>query len=373
MHHEYTERIWHLLARKTADEITEQEIKELDNLLQQYPHALYMQELLNQDWHDKYKFFNPEETSLLLEKHKQRLEAVIEDAPSNGKLLSLESITLKSSVKRRKSLGYWVAAAGIVIIVSVGLRWWMKPIEEKAGVAMQRLETQAGSRSEILLPDGTKVRLNAGSSLDYPQQFNGKTRDVQLTGEAYFDVAKDKTKPFLVHTKAFTVKVVGTVFNIRAYADEDSAVASLIQGVVEVQFDNSSDNAIVLKPNEKLTVAMPGVQPADDAPASAKEILKEEKIYGKRGMVTTMKDSTIAETAWTENKLAFKNSSFEKIAGVLEKWYGVDIRFKSEHKKQINLTGTFEGESLEEVLQAFQFTGTDFRFEKDSEGVIWIE
>lgn len=105
MHHEYTERIWHLLARKTADEITEQEIKELDNLLQQYPHALYMQELLNQDWHDKYKFFNPDETSLLLEKHKQRLEAVIEDAPSNGKLLSLESIALKIFRKTAEIIG----------------------------------------------------------------------------------------------------------------------------------------------------------------------------------------------------------------------------------------------------------------------------
>jgi ferric-dicitrate binding protein FerR (iron transport regulator) len=230
-----------------------------------------------------------------------------------------------------------------------------------------------GSRSEVLLPDGTKVRLNAGSSLDYPKQFNGKTREVKLIGEAYFDVAKDSAKPFFVHTKAFTIKVTGTVFNVRAYSDEDSAVASLIHGSVEVQFDKNKDNIIMLRPNEKLTVAMPAVRPDENKNAIPENHSKEEKIYVKRGAITTMNDSTIAETAWVQNKLAFKNISFEKIAASLEKWFGADIRFKTEGKKLLNLTGTFEGESLEEVLRAFQLTGTHFRYSKDSEGVIWIE
>ncbi len=373
MYHETNERIWHLLARKTAKEIAEDEIKELDHLLQQHPYALYIQELMNQEWRDKYKSFNPEETSLLLEKHKQRLALAIEQDSVHGTVVSMENSTVNSPVKRVRVLLYMVAAACIVALLFAGLQWIMKPVEEKEKIALQRLETQMGSRSEVLLPDGTKVRLNAGSSLDYPQQFNGKTRDVQLTGEAYFDVAKENDKPFFVHTKAFTVKVVGTLFNIRAYADEDSAVASLIQGVVEVQFDKNKENVIVLRPNEKLTVAMPSGLPDESRSTIPEKQNAEAKIYVKRGAITTMNDSIIAETAWVENKLAFKNSSFEKIASSLEKWFGADIRFKTEDKKQIKLTGTFEGESLEEVLRAFQLTGTAFRYKKDSSGVIWIE
>jgi ferric-dicitrate binding protein FerR (iron transport regulator) len=367
MYHDKNERIWHLLARKTAKEISAEEIKELERLLQQYPYALYMQELMNQEWRDTYKSFNTGDITLLVEKHKQRLHA----AQQSNEVISMKSTAAKPIP--RILLRFATIAASVLLLAFAGWKWGIGHSEKDPAPLLQHLATQMGSRSEVLLPDGTKVRLNAGSSLDYPKQFNGKTREVKLIGEAYFDVAKDSAKPFFVHTKAFTIKVTGTVFNVRAYSDEDSAVASLIHGSVEVQFDKNKDNIIMLRPNEKLTVAMPAVRPDENKNAIPENHSKEEKIYVKRGAITTMNDSTIAETAWVQNKLAFKNISFEKIAASLEKWFGADIRFKTEGKKLLNLTGTFEGESLEEVLRAFQLTGTHFRYSKDSEGVIWIE
>ncbi|HRP30640.1 MAG TPA: FecR family protein [Agriterribacter sp.] len=373
MHHENIERIWHLLARKTAGEITGEEAKELDIILQQHPHASFIQDLLIHDWSDKNKSFSSEETATLLAKHKRRLAAAMDQSIDDEKPLSPKNVPFPARVKSIKTIRYWMAAAGVLTMLILGLRWWLKPAEEQHSIAMERLETKSGSRSEILLPDGTKVWLNAGSSLDYPRQFTGNTRNVQLIGEAYFDVVKDAHKPFLVHTRAFTVKVIGTIFNIRAYADEDSAVTSLIQGAVEVQLGKSGNNVVKMKPNEKLTVAMPERPDTDDNSTPAENQDNIEKIYVKRGTLTTMKDSTIVETAWTENKLAFKNTSFEKIAVLLGKWFGTDIRFKNEDKKQINLTGTFQRESLDEVLHALQLTGTQFKYEKDNAGVIWIE
>lgn len=373
MHQENTERIWHLLARRTAGEITADEIHELDGLLQQHPHALYMQELLLQDWHDKYKPLRPADLSLMLERHKQRLEASIKQGTASEIHLEPERFPEYKQTNTINRLSYWIAAAGILVILWLGLQWWQSPPEKNTVVAMQRLETQMGSRSEILLPDGTQVRLNAGSSLDYPKQFNGSTRDVYLTGEAYFDVVKDKHKPFLVHTNAFTVKVLGTVFNVRAYADEDSAVASLIQGAVEVQLGNNSGRVVALRPNEKLSVATPVDEQQVPDIEPSKNIKTQHQINIRKAPVTTLADSTIAETAWVDNKLVFKNTSFETIAGSLEKWFGTPIRFSSNDKKQLNLTGTFDGESLDEILHAFQLTGASFQYGKDETGVIWIK
>ncbi|HTN05456.1 FecR family protein [Agriterribacter sp.] len=370
MQYQDNERIWQLLARKTAKEILPEEVKELERLLQQHPYALHVQELMNQDWYDQFKSYNKEDISLLLEKHKLRLSSVTEKT-------ALHAITATEEINNRRGarmlFRYITVAASIMLVVFIGWKWQAKPVELMDAKPLQHLVTQMGSRSQLLLPDGTKVWLNAGSSLDYPKQFDGKTRDVQLEGEAYFDVVKDSGKPFFVHTKAFTVKVVGTIFNIRAYADEDSAVASLIHGSVEVRFNKNEDNIILLQPNEKLTVAMPAKHNGDIKTAASPDEIMEEKIYVKKTSVTTMKDSTIAETAWVENKLVFKNMPFAKIASLLEKWFNAEIRFKNENKKSINLSGTFEEESLEDILRAFQLTGTSFQYKKGSDGVIWIE
>jgi transmembrane sensor len=114
--------------------------------------------------------------------------------------------------------------------------------------------TKKGSKSHIVLPDGTNVWLNADSKIIYPGNFQGETREVSLVGEAFFDVVKNVNKPFIIHTGTMDVKVLGTAFNVRSYPGEMTTEASLLRGLIEVTLNGTEKKKILLKPNEKLTV-----------------------------------------------------------------------------------------------------------------------
>ncbi len=370
-----TNRLWHLLARKMAEEITPEEDSELSGLLQADPYAAYTQEILSQPWRDGMQPLGQEQIQALLDKHRQRLtqpaeltEPTVVHAPA-GRIRPRRSLIIR----------YSVAAAACLLLALAGWKWMTQPGELRQE-NLKQLITEKGSRSQLSLPDGSKVWLNAGSRLEYPDHFNGKNREVHLVGEAFFDVVQDSLRPFLVHTRTFHVKVVGTSFNIRAYEEEEIAETSLILGSVQVLFgkDADSKNMVVLKPNEKLVIPT-RLAEAYHGPAaasgSATRSASAEPLRVSKALVTNMEDAenTIAETAWVYNKLAFKNMSFDNIAESLEKWFGVNIVFRNDDKKALRLSGTFEGEGLDEILNAFQSTGKSFRYGRDRDGTIWIE
>ena len=368
----HNDRLWQLIARKTANEITGEESIELAALLKQHPDALFAQEILLQEWHDSYKRFSEPDVDAAFEKHRSRLQHVLDESGVINNEAYIPGN--KPAVYRRMFLAWGSVAAACIAIAFFVFKWneSKKPEPE----ALQQLATQYGSRSQLILPDGTKVWLNAGSRLDYPKQFTGALREVTLEGEAYFDVTANKHQPFWVHTKAFTVKVIGTAFNIRAYADEDSAAASLIRGAVEVELNADKKNPVLLRPNEKLTVPVSRISTVELKENSSMGTKQNALPEIRKTVLTTDKNNTVVETAWISNKLAFKNMSFQQIALSLEKWFAVDIRFKNEQKKHLKLSGTFEGETLEEILEAFSVAningGKEFSYKKDSEGVIWI-
>ncbi len=356
-------RIWHLLARKMAKEILPEEDKELDKLMQENPHAAYSRELINIRWRSKQKSYDQEDISELLEKHKKRL---LDADPINIPSKISSEPTIKKLILR-----YSAVAATVLLIAFAGWKWWQQSEYSDNKIVLEQLTTQKGSRSQIILSDGTKVWVNSGSRLNYPKQFDGKTREVELEGEAFFEVTKNDAKPFFVHTKTFNVKVVGTAFNVRAYAEEASAETSLIHGSVEIHFNGSKDKMVILHPNEKLIVSAP-VKKIQESAAKNADTNIDQTMFITKASVTT-EDSTITETAWVDNKLVFKNMSFDKTARELEKWFGVEIRFKNPDKKELNLRGKFEGESLDEILQSFQLTGKSFKYYRDENGVIWIQ
>lgn len=369
-------RIWVLLARKAAKEITSSEEQELSRLLQEESFALYIQDIITQQWHDKYKQYTEKDIHRALEKHRQRLQDAENTVFSERDGSSATEVFLQSNKKSsvRRLSRYAVVAAACVFAALALWRWNLQPRQNEREPVLQQFATQNGSRSQLVLPDGTKVWLNAGSKLEYPKQFSGPIRSVTLQGEAYFDVAHNEGLPFFVHTKTFTVKVLGTAFNIRAYNDEDSAAASLIRGEIAIQLNADTTQTILLQPREKLTIPTPtSTQKQVDADEQTPDIPDPETLKVNKALISTDKHNTVLETAWTENILAFKNTSFEKIALTLEKWFAVEIHFKNQKKKQLNLTGTFEGESLDEILRAFQLTGVRFEYTKDDSGVIWIE
>jgi len=369
-------RLWILLARRTAKEITAVEEEELGKLLQEQPFALYVQDIISQQWHDKHKNFTEKDIYLALEKHKQKMHAVDNTVLNEIGTYTTTDEFLQTHKKYRirRILRYTSVAAACLLAAMAIWKWSFTPEIKEPVPVLQQLATQNGSRSQLVLSDGTNVWLNAGSKLEYPKQFSGKVRSVTLEGEAYFDVTHNEGQPFLVHTKAFTVKVLGTAFNIRAYNDEDSAAASLIRGKIAVQLNADTSKTIMLLPREKLIIPTPAVaEEPIDAGRKETNISNTQKFTVNKAFISTDKQNTVLETEWKENKLAFKNTSFEKIAMALEKWFAVEIHFKNDNKKKLNLTGTFEGESLEEILNAFRETGNAFKYSKDSNGVIWIE
>lgn len=276
------------------------------------------------------------------------------------------------TIHRKRKYGWYAVAACFAFILFATWKWWPAGGgKEREIVYQQQLVTKKGSRSQVLLPDGSKVWLNAGSKLDYPGQFNGKTRDVQLQGEAYFEVMKDNEKPFYVHTHAFDIKVLGTGFNVRAYPDEDSAVTSLVHGSVEVIVGKKEKRTLLLLPDEKITLPMNAgidetAKTINNKPAVSDLSMVKEKMI-------KVEDTVQSETAWINNKLAFKKMPLEKVVLLLEKWFDADIRFKNEDKKALNFSGVYDKEDLEYVLYTLgEATGT-FRYKKDNAGVIWIE
>jgi ferric-dicitrate binding protein FerR (iron transport regulator) len=240
---------------------------------------------------------------------------------------------VRTMVRAFKSrIGWRVAAA--VVVVSIGAFIWRASKGGAKSAAIAVVEPAAPPAAEkpaefirhFTLPDGTRVVLRAGGRLDCPKQFTGNTREVSLSGEAYFDVAEDGSRPFIIHTGRVRTTVLGTAFNIRALPEDKEIVVSVTKGKVKVE-DNQHLLA-VLTSNQQVKY-----QPISTA--VSKDSLNAASLV----------------TDWTKREMAFDGQSFEEVAEKLGNRYGVDIRFKKEGLKKCSIKILFDGtESLETVL-----------------------
>ena len=187
-----------------------------------------------------------------------------------------------------------------------------------------------GDKSNIILPDSTRVWLNSGSKLTFQTGFTQKERNVHLEGEAYFSVTKSKGKPFRVHTSAMDIQVLGTQFNVKAYQEDQLTTVTLVEGSLDVLVGNKDFR---LKPGEKLML---------------------NKGTGKSGM-TVLSDFS-PETGWKEGRLVFRNESLGELETLLERWFDVDIILADEQVKQRRFTGILEHESILEAISYFDLS-----------------
>lgn len=206
----------------------------------------------------------------------------------------------------------------LVISISVSSFYIYKDITSPSDTSFcYETLSPIGSQTKIILPDSTVVWLNSGSTLKYNQAFGKQNREVALAGEGYFEVKKDKTKPFIVHTDSLNVKVLGTVFNLRAYREDKSVTVDLIEGAVNVSLPKSKDGDLMtLKPNEKL-------------------------VFDKQ---TKKIESSVTDAArsalWTTGKLCFVDATIEQISKDLERKYNVRIRILNEKIKSELFSGS---------------------------------
>lgn len=221
------------------------------------------------------------------------------------------------------------------------------------------VSTKMGSRSNLVLPDGTKVTLNADSKISYGENFAKNTREVILTGEAYFDVKHDAEHPFIIHTDDVTIKVLGTAFNVRAYPNELNTETALIRGSLLVTLNKNENQKIVLKPNQKILVRN-------------ERVISKQKAVPLMVITETQKagaDSSVVETQWLNNKLSFNREPFENIVATLERWYGVQIEVHNKLLLSEKFSGVFENKTVEEVLRALQAVG-NFIYQKKNDIII---
>ncbi|MDR1091256.1 MAG: FecR family protein [Prevotella sp.] len=212
-------------------------------------------------------------------------------------------------------------------------------------IALQTVYAPEGQRTEIVLSDGTRVWLNAKSSLTFSNEFTGNERTVELDGEAYFDVMHDDEKKFIVKTKEYQVMVHGTEFNVNAYSTSGEFETALINGSVEV-LSNSTNERIMLSPNEK--------------------------VYEKNGKLILNNIETQDQFLWKKGILYFEKQDVKGLFGKLELYYDVKIDVRNKEILKHQYTGKFwTKDGVEHVLKVLQLRH-NFKYTKDDMNNITI-
>lgn len=362
-----TERIWELMARKLAEEASEDELGELEQLLRIQPGLHFPIQAISDLWQHQPPPNQEEEeaTAFSYQQHIARMQEMgipIGQAPEELPLLE----GFRRPSRRRI---FWWAAATIGLLTGVWFFYAIQPSSSAAQTPLteksppNEITTRQGSKTKVQLPDGTHVWLNAGSKLTYDREFGGQIREVTLIGEGYFDVVRNEKKPFIIHTAKMDVKVLGTRFNVKSYPNDNTTEAALIHGSIEVSLKDRPSERIVLKPNEKIVVANRDTGTAIE-PSAPRRGQEPEPLVTISHLTYQEKDSAIVETSWLENKLAFVDESFKDLALKMERWYGVTIQFNDEKTAALRFTGAFENETVEDAMRALNITAAfNYKFQ----------
>jgi len=199
--------------------------------------------------------------------------------------------------------------------------------------AMQEITSPPGVRSEVILPDGSNVWLNAESTIKFKVPFDQKSRDVSLSGEAFFHVQKNPNVPFIVNTGAVNVKVLGTRFNYKAFKDENEIEIVLAEGKVSLTTDGGKrENEVIMKPGDRA-------------------------VYDRASNLTKVTNEKIEKyIAWHDGKLVFDETPMPEVASQIGRWFGVDVVISDSKINSYRITTTFENESLHEVLELLRLS-----------------
>lgn len=222
---------------------------------------------------------------------------------------------------------YRIAAAIAVITLLSVTAWNIAVMNNQETSAPFLAEVPSGNKVQLTLPDKSSVKLNSESSLAYTYQ-KGK-RMVQLSGEAYFHVSKDKEHPFVVQVGDLNIEVLGTSFNVRSYNDSDLIETSLVEGSIRLYDSKYPAEAFILKPNQKA-------------------------IYSGNRQISVYDTDNIKETAWIHNHLVFESEKLSAVFHKIERWYGVKIDLQYPEIANDRITGSFRNEQLPYVMEALK-------------------
>jgi transmembrane sensor len=360
-----TDRFWELLSKKLSSEANEAELSELQAILSRNPDLRNTAEALSVFENQSLPVESDSETELAFERHIKRLAESEEGSSKlNPLFFSNQEVQPRKSLKIRR----WSISVLSVLVVASGLFILRNNMASHDATApkhtiQSQVTTKPGSKTHIQLPDGSTVWLNASSDLTYGENFGKELREVNLTGEAFFDVAKDPEHPFIIHTKVVDVKVLGTAFNVRSYPNDANTETSVLRGRVEVTVKNRENTKYYLQPNEKVIVA--NNVAAMEIPTAGRQETKP--LISIQQLTRYHIDSSIIETSWVENKLIFQeNEPFRDVALKMERWYGVHIRFVDPDVEEYRMYGSFTTETIKQALDALKIVSNfNYKMNKD--------
>ena len=360
------DRIFSLWASYLAGKATPEEIEELEWAFQQDPDLRRMAELLAGTRQSPPKGVSAEQEQQMLERGLQRFKGPSRPSLPVIRRISTTETPQPAARQRTTKLTPWIAAASVLAIlagVAFYLRMGKKPPNTATIISAPR-----GAKKFMQLSDGSKVWLNAGSSIVISKTFASGDRQISLEGEAFLDVSHDEQHPFVIHAGRLDVRVLGTELNVRAYPGDPTVETTLINGKVEVNVAGDTRSAVLLHPNEKLTIAMNSpTAPANDADTKTFQTTKTPAKFIRRPIEPDRTDGTITETSWVSNKLVFRQETLSAMAIRLERWYDVRIIFDNQRFQHDTLSGTFPQEPLADVMHALQITaGFHYHIYKDT-------
>jgi len=219
---------------------------------------------------------------------------------------------------------------------------------QKVAAEWQEKITKPGEKSTLTFNDGTKIVLNAESKLKYKMNSNDSTREVYLEGEAYFHVAHDESRPFIVHVNNISTTVLGTKFNISAFSNENEIAVSLVEGKVKVdkEVEGEAEKAVILKPNQQLVY---------------------EKDNNK-SFVQRFDAQSV--TGWKDNILIFNGEPLQDVFTKLERAYGVEFELKAASYKDFSVTANFKNASFITILEVIKkLTELDYKTEQERNAI----
>jgi ferric-dicitrate binding protein FerR (iron transport regulator) len=356
-------RVAYLISKKLSGDIAEFEISELNDALIANPEFHHIIEVLESSWETVGTTSDLEQSAI--DRIKKKLEQADARENSSALLLMRSGVETPKNIPFLRKWGKYAVAS--ILLFALGI-WWLSVPEPKVKakteieIPINEVTTKAGSKTRIVLPDGSTVWLNSDSRLSYNNMFQGKKREVQLSGEAYFEVVSNPERPFIIRGKSITVSVTGTTFHVRDYPNEKKSETLLINGKVTVSPNSNPEKSYSLKPNEKIIFKEESDQSNlailnPEIPATTADKVKVEILP----LQLNAQMNNPIETAWLYNQLAFTNASFRDVAYKMEKWYGVEIDFVTPDLERLRFSGIFENETLDEALEALSFS-TPFHY-----------
>ncbi len=254
----------------------------------------------------------------------------------NGSRISLDSAAI-GYLARQESALIRKVEDGLLIYTKEGIA---------ADNEQNTVTVPSGGKYSVVLPDGSKVWLNAASSITFPTTFHSKERNVSITGEVYFEVAKDTRRPFKVNVNGIQeVVVLGTHFNVNAYRDEDAVITTLLEGSVKVLAAGGEAGHVQLKPGEQSAL-------------SGKGTFRIQEDINTEGVI-----------AWKNDMFLFEKAGIETVMRQLSRWYNVEVKYEGSVPNR-KFSGKIDRNvNASQALEILRFTGVNFRIENAGNGM----